>query len=101
MSVQPVAFIGDELTATGFRLAGATVFVVSPDEAPDALRAARESSELVLIAAAHARAIGADLLDEALLSVRPLTLIVEDILSRQPPPDLERAMRRALGVDIT
>jgi len=98
--VQPVAFIGDELTATGFRLAGAAVFVVAPAEAADALEAARAGSELVLIAAGHARSVDPDVLDEALRSVRPLTVVVEDILSRQPPPDLERAMRRALGVEI-
>ena len=37
---------------------------------------------------------------EALRSVRPVTVVVEDVLSRQPPPDLELEMRRALGVEI-
>ena len=98
--MQPVAFIGDELTATGFRLAGAAVFVVPASEATEALAVARAGSELVLIAAGHARLVDADVLDEALLSVRPHTVVVEDILSRLPPPDLELAMRRALGVEI-
>ncbi len=98
--MQAVAFIGDELSATGFRLAGAAVFIVPPSEAGEALETARAESELVLIAAAHARTVSADLLDEALRSVRPVTVVVEDVLSRQPPPDLELEMRRALGVEI-
>jgi len=98
--MQPVAFIGDELTATGFRLAGTGVFVVPPAETATALREARAGAALVLISAGHARHLDAAELDAALTSARPLTLVVEDILDREAPPDLERLMRRALGVEI-
>lgn len=95
-----VAFIGDELTATGFALAGVRIYVTPPAGATEALRVARESADLVLIAAAHARAIEAAELDAALVATRPLTVVVEDMLGREAPPDLEKLMRRALGVDI-
>ena len=94
-----VAFIGDELTATGFRLAGARVWIVPPEDAAEALRAAREDASLVLIAPAHAREVPGDELEAALRSFDPLTLVVDDVLERDVPPDLEQAMRSALGVE--
>jgi len=99
VSVATVAFIGDELTATGYRLAGVRAWIVPPEEAAEALRAAREEAELVLIAPAHASHVPGDELEEALGSLAPLTLVVDDILEREAPPDLERAMRGALGVE--
>jgi vacuolar-type H+-ATPase subunit F/Vma7 len=95
-----VAFIGGEFSATGFRLAGATVYIVPAGEATDALRTARASAALVLVAATHAAGIARDELEQALAASRPLTLVVEDILARATPPDLEHLMRRALGVEI-
>ena len=95
-----IVFIGDELTATGYRLAGVRVYVVPPEEAAVALRAAQEDSSLVLLAPAHARAIPRVELDEALRSFHPLTITVDDILEREVPPDLERDMRHALGVEL-
>ena len=94
-----VAFIGDELTATGYRLAGARVFIVSPEAAAGTLAEARQSAALVLIAPEHARAVPGPQLAAALSAFRPLTLVVDDILGRDAPPDLEQAMRRALGVE--
>jgi vacuolar-type H+-ATPase subunit F/Vma7 len=94
-----VAFIGDELTATGFRLAGARVFIVPVDEAPAAFGTAREVASLVLIGPSHAAALPAGELATALAGFAPLTLVVDDILEREAPPDLEQLMRRALGVE--
>jgi len=94
-----VAFIGDELTGTGYRLAGATVFIVPPEGAAEALADAQGRSSVVLLAPAHARAIPAAALEAALAATRPLTLVVDDVLQREAPPDLEQLMRRALGVE--
>ena len=94
-----VAFIGDELTATGYRLAGARAWIVPPEEAAEALRAAREEASLVLMTPLHARHVPADELEQALRSFAPLVLVVDDVLERESPPDLERAMRGALGVE--
>ena len=95
-----VAFIGDELTATGYRLAGARVWIVPPEEAAEALQAAREEASLVLLAPGHARHVPGDELEDALRSFAPLVLVVDDILEHESPPDLERAMRSALGVEV-
>lgn len=94
-----VAFIGDELTATGYRLAGARVFIVPPEGAGEALAEARATASLVLVAPSHALAVPGAQLAAALASFRPLTMVVDDILGRDAPPDIEQAMRRALGVE--
>ena len=54
---------------------------------------------MVLVTTGHARHGAGDELEEALRSFDPLVLVVDDILGREAPPDLERAMRRALGVE--
>ena len=97
--MEGVAFIGDELTAAGYRLAGATTYVVPPGEATHALADARAQAELVLVAAAQARGIDPAALAAALAATRPLTLVVDDVLERDAPPDIEQLMRRALGVE--
>jgi vacuolar-type H+-ATPase subunit F/Vma7 len=99
--MQEVVFIGDELTATGFRLAGATALIVPPEAAADALRSARQEASLVLLAASHARRVGMAELDVALTSAHPITVLVDDILGREPPPDMDQLMRRALGVEVS
>jgi vacuolar-type H+-ATPase subunit F/Vma7 len=99
--MEEVVFIGDELTATGFHLAGATVLVVPPEDTAETLRNARQEASLVLLSAGHARRVGAAELDAALTSAHPLTVLVDDILGREPPPDMDRLMRRALGVEVS
>jgi len=99
--MQEVVFIGDELTATGFRLAGATAMIVPPEEATDALRSALQEASLVLLAASHARRVGVSELDAALTSTHPITVLVDDVLEREPPPDMDQMMRRALGVEVS
>ena len=95
----PLAFIGDEVTATGFRLAGARVFIPAPGEVREALEAARSGASVVLVTAGLARELPPALLEEALGAVAPLTLVVDDLAGDVAPPDLEAAMRRALGVE--
>ena len=55
----------------------------------------------ILLAASHARGVGAAELDEALMSAHPLTVLVDDLLERVAPPDMEQLMRRALGVEVS
>ncbi|MFW6023656.1 MAG: V-type ATP synthase subunit F, partial [Myxococcota bacterium] len=44
-------FIGDEVTAAGYRLAGLDVRVPPPEDAGEALRAARATAPIVLVTA--------------------------------------------------
>jgi len=94
-----VAFIGDELTACGYRLAGADVYVVEPADAAEAFRQAASESALVLMTPAHAAALPPGELGPALARLVPLTLVVDDLRQLQAPPDLEAELRRALGLE--
>ncbi|MDH4047904.1 MAG: V-type ATP synthase subunit F [Gammaproteobacteria bacterium] len=95
-------FIGDEVTAAGYRLAGARVLV--PDSGDDrdvsaTFAEALRSADLVLISAACAGELPADLLDRAVRAADPLLLIVPDAAGRVSMPDVAADVGRALGIE--
>jgi vacuolar-type H+-ATPase subunit F/Vma7 len=92
-------FIGDEVTAVGFRLAGASVQVPDRDRVPEVFDHARQEADLVLITAEYARALPAGLLDEALRAIHPLVLVIPDARGKASPPDMVHRMRAALGLE--
>lgn len=91
-------FIGDEVSAAGFRLAGARIRVPSPGEESAALTWACEQADLVLLTAEIASSLPAEMLGGVLRSTRPLVLVVPDLRERLAPPDLAAALRHQLGV---
>jgi len=92
-------FIGDELTAAGFRLTGIATVVLEPDAAGEALRAARKQAALVIMTADLARRVPADELEAAQIAEAPMVAVVPDVLFRTAVPDLARRLRRALGIE--
>ncbi|NIR32299.1 MAG: Vacuolar H+transporting two-sector ATPase F subunit [Gammaproteobacteria bacterium] len=92
-------FIGDEVTATGFRLAGAHVVVPEADAVSEALERARAEAELVLITAACAQALPPAALRRALRAVHPMLVVVPDVRGEVVVPDLEARTRRVLGLE--
>lgn len=93
-------FIGDELTAAGFRLTGIETMTPSPDAVRRALRDAKQRAALVIITASFSQHIPSSELEAALLAEEPIITVVPDILSRVPPPDLARRLRVALGIEV-
>lgn len=93
-------FIGDELTAAGYRLAGVETIVPAPNEASAALHDARGRADLVIVTADLARHIAAPELDAALLAETPGLAIVPNVLFLSQPPDLAGRLRRILGIDL-
>lgn len=93
-----VLVVADELTAVGWRLAGAQVSIASPGDVDERFRQALQRAELVLITAELAARVSAPRLAAALEAFPPLTLIVGDLRHTEEPPDLETEARRALGV---
>ena len=89
-------YIGDEATALGFRLAGASVIVPRPGNEADALASARAS---VLISADVAARISARELAVARAALAPLTLIVPDLQGAIAMPDLATRLRAQLGLE--
>jgi vacuolar-type H+-ATPase subunit F/Vma7 len=92
-------FIGDELSAAGFRLTGIETVVPDPEKATEALRDARKRAALVIMTAELARSVPAQELDAALIAEMPALAIVPDVRMRVPPPDLARSLRRTLGIE--
>jgi len=92
------AFMGDEVSSAGFRLAGADVHVPVADEAEALFRRLLGESQLILITAEVAAWLPADLLARALRGHHPLILVIPDVRGRVQPLDLSSLLRRQLGM---
>jgi vacuolar-type H+-ATPase subunit F/Vma7 len=92
-------YLGDEVTAAGYRLAGVQVRVPAPGEAGAAFDAARAQAPLVLVSAGVAARIDAAQLRAALMALQPLVLIVPDARGEVPRPDLAARLRGQLGME--
>jgi hypothetical protein len=91
-------YIGDEVEAAGYRLAGLEVRVPVRDELLPLIRSACKEAPLVLIGAATARDIPPAELDRLLALVAPPVVIVPDVRRRAGLPDLATRLRGQLGV---
>jgi len=91
-------FIGDELTASGFRLAGADIRVTDDMNIEEAFEDAAMTAPLILISARSANLLPSDKLNKALKALRPLLVVVPDA-SGASPPDLTRRVRRTLDLE--
>jgi len=92
-------FIGDELSATGFRLTGIATLIPKPDAASTAFEEARSRSSLIVITADVARHIPAPQLEAAMLAEAPTIAIISDVLFSTPSLDLVRKLRSVLGIE--
>lgn len=95
----PVAFVGDAVTAAGYRLAGAAVHVPGEGEEAEAFERARRDAKIVLVAMDTALKIPLARLDAALAALSPLVLIVPDADGRPSPVDPAARVRRQLGLE--
>lgn len=93
-------FIGDEVTAAGFRLAGLDTRAPAREEAGRALARAREEGPpLILLTAEYAEQVTDSALHAALVAGRPLLLLVPDAAGRVPVPDLLARIRARVGLE--
>ncbi len=97
-------FIGDELSAAGWRLAGADCHRPALADTPELLRAMRrtlgcdDEPGLILITAEYAAALPPALLAEALAAQCPPCVVVPDTRGRVAPEDLTATLKRQLGL---
>jgi vacuolar-type H+-ATPase subunit F/Vma7 len=96
-----IIYLGDEVTAAGFRLAGLETVVTGPGDAAGALREALQDpgTECVLLSGELVEYVPPPELAEALAGTAPLFAPVPDVLGRGSPPDLAGQVRNALGID--
>jgi cytochrome c1 len=99
MAAAPLHYLGDEIGAAGWRLAGAAVHVPAPGTEAQALAAARTFGAPVLLSAALAAHIDTALLQQALAAPSPLLLVVPDTQGLAAPPDFASRLRALLGME--
>ena len=92
-------FLGDEVTAAGWRLAGVSVRTPSRHDAGAALEDACAHASLVLVSAAVAVHIDVDQMRAALTALQPLVLIMPDAQGEIARPDLAARLRGQLGLE--
>ena len=91
-------YIGDEVSAAAWRIAGLRVHVPGDTEILETIIRSCEQSSLVLVDAATARQIPRAALDDLLARISPPVVIVPDVRSHLPLPELSTQLRRQLGV---
>lgn len=94
---EPV-FIGDEVSAAGFRLAGLQVHTPRVDAVLQMVEQVAREAPLVLISARFAQQIPTGIRDRLLAGITPQIIIVPDVHGDVPMPDLSSRIRRQLGV---
>lgn len=92
-------FIGDEVSASAYRLGGARVRVTSGERVAADFAWACAEAELILITSEYAAQLPSDELLRAQSQLRPLLVVVPDIRGRVPLPDLCQWIRTQLGLE--
>ena len=93
-------FIGDGVSAAGWRLAGAHCHVPPAAEVPTLLKGLRADADvaLIVISAECAAALPAAQLELAIAEQRPAFMVVADIRGEHAPPDRMAALKKQLGL---
>jgi vacuolar-type H+-ATPase subunit F/Vma7 len=94
-----VVVIGDEVTCTGFRLAGVDTASPPPEDTAEALATAREEADVVVLTAEYARHMPQVMLENALTAQQPTVAVIPDIREREKPEDLPAKIRATLGIE--
>jgi vacuolar-type H+-ATPase subunit F/Vma7 len=96
--VLDATFIGDEVTAAAWRLAGMRTRVPEKSALQRVFDEAMGDSDLVVIAANYAALLPPDALRHATRRADPLILVVADGGNRHVPEDLAGRVDRVLGI---
>jgi vacuolar-type H+-ATPase subunit F/Vma7 len=91
-------FIGDELSAAGYRLCGIDVHIANSSNALSLIRKSCERASLVLVGSSISQCIPRTELDQLLATIRPPVLIVPDVRGLQDVPDIAFRINKQLGL---
>ena len=92
--------ISDEVSALGWRLAGAQPLIAGGQDVGECLAAARQRADLVFITADLAKRLPAPVLNAALVAEKPLLAVIPALSGGGEPPDLEEEVKHVLGVAL-
>jgi len=91
-------FIGDKVSAAGFRLGGAMVEIPEPGMEEKVFRDALKTRDLIIIAAEVAACLPKALLTTAQSAGAPLVLVIPDVRGLHEPEDIAASLRQQLGM---
>jgi len=91
-------YIGDAVSAAGFRLAGLRIHVPDTSELLMQIEQAATDAPLVLLGADLAAQLPVAELDRLLSAVTPAVVVVPDVRGQADLPDLANRLRQQLGV---
>jgi len=97
--MRDAVFIGDDITALGFRLAGVETHTPDPDEVAALVGGLRETTQVIVMTPEMFAALPPRLAQELSDSEAPLLSIVADARATRPVPDIERDVKRVLGIE--
>lgn len=95
-----IVFIGDALTAAGFRLAGVESHAPEPEALTGTVERLRGEARVLAITAGAFEALPAGLRRALEAGDAPLLAVLPDVQGQAAPPDLEADVRRALGLEV-
>ena len=95
----PSIFLGDELSAAGYRLAGVDTRVPSPGDEAACLERALKEAGIVLVGSRCAQAIPPAALEAALALLSPLVMVVPEWDGTQFATEPANKVRRVLGLE--
>jgi len=93
-----ILFIGDEISASGFRLAGLDVLVPESGNEPDVLDRLNQNIDFVIITAEVAKTIPIGVMNRLIHRDKPLLLVMTDMRELYLAPDLSGKLRSQLGM---
>jgi vacuolar-type H+-ATPase subunit F/Vma7 len=97
--MRDVVFIGDDITALGFRLAGIETHSPEPDALGAVVADFRGAAQLLMMTPDAFAALPPRLAQELADSEMPLLAIIPDARGNIPIPDTEQDVKRALGIE--
>ena len=97
--MQDVVFIGDEITALGFRLAGLETHSPDPDALAARVAELRGTARVMLMTPETFDALPLRLAQELADREHPLLALIPDACRTAPVPDMELEVKRALGIE--
>ena len=91
-------FIGDEVSAAGFRLAGVRIRTPLPEELPTILAWSKKNTSLILITQEYLNYLDKPDQLQLVSQLDPPVAVVPDIRMHTPVTDLATQLRSHLGV---
>lgn len=91
-------YIGDEISAAGYRLCGVDVRIADRHNALSLIHQACKSASLVLVGSSTAQILPATELELLMSNITPPVLVVPDIAGTQTVPDITTLIRKQLGM---